>query len=133
MSALFLASCLAQILSISRTRFIVSIVMVGIFSVPLLLTSHLGQNYLLIPPDVYNSTLTTYQSQLVLVGGVINGVMSNKVWASADGHNWHQSLPPMSRCRRWPTKAVSSASPECLIVVSEEFGYASMEVLSSGK
>ena len=38
------------------------------------------------------------------------------MWVSADGHNWHQSLPPMSRYRCFP-KTVSSASPECLIVV----------------
>ena len=64
---------------------------------------------------------------------MINGETTNKVWASADGHNWHQSLPPMSRCRCWPTKAVSSASPECLIVVDYKGGYANIEALFGGK
>ena len=86
-----------------------------------------------LPPDVWHSTLTTYQSQLVLVGGVIKGERTNKVWTSADGHNWHQSLPPMSRCRFWP-KAVSSASPECLIVVGgDDVSDRTIEILFSGK
>ena len=68
-------------------------------------------------PPVYDSYLATYQSKLVLVGGSnVYSKYTNTIWASADGHNWHQSLPPMSRRCRWPV-VLSSASPECLIVV----------------
>ena len=47
----------------------------------------------------------------------MNSKYTNTLWASADGHNWHQSLPPMPTCRRWPT-VLSSTSPECLIVIA---------------
>ena len=67
--------------------------------------------------DVRFSALTTYQSQLVLMGGRNSRKeFTNKVWASDDGHNWQQSFPSMLRCRCGPF-AISCASPECLIVV----------------
>ena len=74
----------------------------------------------LTPPrvDVNRSTLTTYQSQFVLVGGTHSRGLredTNELWVSADGNNWHQSLPPMLKCRRRPI-VISCASPECLIV-----------------
>ena len=38
--------------------------------------------------------LSTYHSQLVLVGGKLNGTTSNKLWVY-DNDAWHCSLPPM--------------------------------------
>ena len=43
-------------------------------------------------------TLSTYHSQLVLVGGWLNGTNSNKLWVY-DNDAWHCSLPPMPTCR----------------------------------
>ena len=88
-----------------------------------------------LPPDVNSSALTTYQSQLVLVGGCNSkNEPIDKVWASRDGKIWHQSIPPMKRCRRRPA-AASNASPECLIVVDSntESNDVSMEVLFQGE
>ena len=86
-----------------------------LFSAPLPFTNHTSWSELSRPP-VYDSYLATYQSQLVLVGGSnVKSKYTNTLWVSADGHSWHQSLPPMSRCCRWPT-VLSSTSPECLIV-----------------
>ena len=50
--------------------------------------------------------LTNYQSQLVLVGGLEETTkeITNKLWASDDGSNWKESLPPM------PTKRDSSSA-----------------------
>ena len=78
----------------------------------------------LTPPreDVCYSTLTTYQSQLVLVGGTHSRELredTNELWVSADGNNWHQSLPPMLNCRCAPI-VISCASPECLIVADND-------------
>ena len=79
------------------------------------------------PPGIYKSTLTTYQSQLVLIGGVNSeGEAINDVWTSADGNSW-QSLPPMLTSRCKPT-AVSCVNPECLIVYQD-----TMEVLVQGE
>ena len=90
------------------------------------------------PPDVYRqATLTTYQSQLVLVGGENSrGEKTNKLWASDDGNNWHQSLPPVLRCRSgYGLTAVSCASPGCLIVSGgeENSSPCTMEVLVEGE
>ena len=94
------------------------------------LTDLTSWSELSLPPDVSCCGLATYQSQLVLVGK--EGLRTNKVWASADGHNW-QSLPPMSRYYT-RTVALSSANPECLIVVGNMFySECTMEVLFCGK
>ena len=45
-------------------------------------------------PPVSEFTLSTYHSQLVLVGGWLNGTTSNKLWVY-DNDVWHCSLPPM--------------------------------------
>ena len=99
------------------------------------LTDLISWSELSLPPDVYNnSTLTTYQSQLVLVRGMIsNYEWTNKVWTSADGHNWHQSLPPMSRCYQFPM-AISFTNPECLIVGGDDnTGTTTIEVFFRGE
>ena len=83
--------------------------------------------------DVRYSALTTYQSQLILLGGrKSRKEFTNKVWASDDGHNWQQSFPPMSRCRCWPL-AVSCANPECLIVVGGDSTDITMEIFFRGE
>lgn len=65
--------------------------------------------------------LTTYHSQLVLVGGINatyeceNKKCTNDLWLSRDGSKWENKLPPMNKPRRRPL-AVNAGSPECLIV-----------------
>jgi hypothetical protein len=61
------------------------------------------------------SSLSTYHSQLVLVGGYINDRPTNKVWVSDDGYSWNTSLPPMPTARMWPT-VVNTGTPEYLLV-----------------
>ena len=72
------------------------------------------------PPNIRAFALTTYHSQLVLVGGWTAGKMIlNTLWVSADGTNWQKSLPPMptSRYRAAAVNTGSSGGPECLVVV----------------
>ena len=102
------------------------------------LTDLTSLSELSLPPDydvqLDYSALTTYQSKLILLGGMESEEITNKVWASADGHNW-QSLPPMSRCRS-ELLAFSSASPECLIVVGGDTvasAVTTMEIFSRGE
>ena len=61
--------------------------------------------------------LTTFRSRLVLVGGfeLAMGMVTNKLWSSEDGTNWHEMLPPM-RVKRIYSSAVSVGDPECLVV-----------------
>ena len=73
--------------------------------------------------------LTTYQSQLVLVGGIetSTGLVTNKLWTSDTGHDWQSSLPPMPTPRRSPS---AIGIPECLVVASGFWtDQTSMEVL----
>ena len=50
---------------------------------------------------VYYFTLTTYHSQLVLVGGMeyvgenFWGVFTNKLWTLCEDGQWQETLPPM--------------------------------------
>ena len=66
------------------------------------------------PPTRY-AALTTYHSQLVLIGGVEIGTgrVTNRVFVWQEGE-WHPSLPPMTVARR-STSAVSSGN---LIIVA---------------
>ena len=61
--------------------------------------------------------LTTYHSQVVLVGGrePDTDMATNKLWTLKGGTNWQPSLPPMptSRCA---SSALNTGSPECLVV-----------------
>ena len=63
--------------------------------------------------------LSTYHSQLVLVGGVESGKedynITNKLWTSDTGFNWQQSLPPMPTKRFFPS-AINTETPEYLVV-----------------
>ena len=66
------------------------------------------------PPTCY-AALTTYHSQLVLIGGVEigTGIATNRVWVWQEGE-WHPSLPPMT-VARYSASAVSSGN---LIIVA---------------
>jgi hypothetical protein len=83
-------------------------------------------------------TLSTYHSQLVLVGGRTNdGTISNGVWVRERGRsNWLQSLPPMS-IPRYRAGAVNVKNPEYLIVAggngSERSPVDTVEVLIEGQ
>ena len=67
-----------------------------------------------LPPAVHFG-LSTYHSQLVLVGGWLNGTtLSNKLWVY-DNDAWHCSLPPMPTCRYYPV-VVNTGTPEYLVV-----------------
>lgn len=61
--------------------------------------------------------LTTYHSQLVLLGGreVSTKRVSEKVWMSKTGASWDLSLPPMPT-KRCSASSVNTGSPECLVV-----------------
>lgn len=62
--------------------------------------------------------LTTYKSQLVLVGGrsLVSCKPWNKVWTSDDGCNWAEgAIPPLLTHRNMPL-AVNFGDPECLLV-----------------
>jgi hypothetical protein len=61
------------------------------------------------------SGLSTYHSQLVLVGGQLNGCPTNKVWVSDDGYSWNTSLPSMPTAREFPI-VVNTGTPEYLLV-----------------
>ena len=61
--------------------------------------------------------LTTYHSQVVLVGGIeLNTRMAtNKLWTLKGEMNWQPSLPPMPTSRG-SSSALNTGSPECLVV-----------------
>ena len=65
--------------------------------------------------------LTTYRSQLVLIGGteITTKQITNKLWTSDDGMDWVPSLPPMPTARSW-VSVVNTRSPECLVVAGGE-------------
>ena len=54
-----------------------------------------------IPCPAANSTLTTYQGKLVLVGGhdLIDLQCTNKLWSLQDDDSWIEELPPMTTKR----------------------------------
>ena len=61
--------------------------------------------------------LTTYHSQVVLVGGrePDTDMVTNKLWTLKGGKNWQLSLPPMPTSR-YDLSALNTGSPECLVV-----------------
>ena len=67
--------------------------------------------------------LTTYHSQLVLVGGTAG----DKLLTSNAGMDWKASLPPMPTSR-YAASAVNTGSPECLIVAGGRSGRENMPV-----
>ena len=90
-------------------------------------------------PAVRGFALTTYHSQLVLVGGWTRGAVLNTLWASTDGANWQETLPPMptSRYGAAAVNTGSSGGPECLVVAggTKECGEKidTVEVLTKGQ
>ncbi len=68
---------------------------------------------LVTPTEFY--ALTTYHSELVLVGGILNGITTNKLWSSDTGLEWHPLLPSMPTKRSW-SSAINIESPEYLVV-----------------
>ncbi len=65
----------------------------------------------------YDSSLTTYQSKFVLVGGCLpfTGELTNSLLTSTTGLDWKPSLRAMPTCRYFPS-SVSGGSPEVLVV-----------------
>ena len=73
--------------------------------------------------------LTTYKSQLVIVGGkkahedspidYLKEPATNQLWSSPNGKEWSKTIPPMKVQRDCPL-AVNPGTPECLIVVGGE-------------
>ena len=67
-----------------------------------------------IDTPVYRFALITYQSQLVLVGGVEYvgegrvGPVTDKLWTLTEHGQWRETLPPM-RTKRWGASAVEFA------------------------
>ena len=67
--------------------------------------------------NVAFSTISTYHSQLVLIGGKnVEGDDVNSAYVSSDGINWQPSLPPMPTRRHWVIAVNIGGSPECLVV-----------------
>lgn len=73
-------------------------------------------------PDVENFALTTFHSQLVIVGGssVSTKKALNNLWTSSKGTKWKQTLPPMPTSRSestaFNTGNFSAGKPEYLVV-----------------
>ena len=65
-----------------------------------------------------NCGLTTYRSNLALVGGlnISSRKFTNIVWMSNDGKSWKSPLPPLSTFRTSPL-VVNTGNPEYLVVV----------------
>lgn len=60
--------------------------------------------------------LTTYRSQLVLIGGIDSGnKVTDKVWTSDTGTCWNSPLPT-TRIKRWMSTAENIGNPECLVL-----------------
>ena len=68
----------------------------------------------------HSCALTTYHSQLVLVGGkdTTTQRVTNKLLTSDTGHDWQPSLPPMLTLHCSPS-VVNTISPEYLVVASD--------------
>ena len=60
--------------------------------------------------------LTSYHSQLLVVGGKTRGKVTNKVWTSDNATDWQSSLPPMPNRRCFPLATNTGPSLECVIV-----------------
>lgn len=69
----------------------------------------------------YYFALTTYQSQLVLVGGidVSSQQVTDQLLTSSNGNSWQPTLPPMPT-KRVSCSAISTKSPECIVVAGGE-------------
>ncbi len=72
----------------------------------------------------YSSSLTTYQSKFVLVGGLHPSTweLTNSLLTSTTGLDWEPSLRAMPT-RRYFTSSVSGGSPEVLVVAGGSVSY----------
>lgn len=80
-------------------------------------------NYWMRLPSIlptYKCALTTYHSQLVLVGGIEISTRrrTNKLWTSDNGLFWQELLPPMPIPCSSPSVINTAASPEYLVVAN---------------
>ena len=68
---------------------------------------------------VYESALSTYKRQLVLISGrdISSMNSTNQIWSSENSTNWQTSLPPLPTQRNSPC-VVNTSNPEYLVVVS---------------
>ena len=64
------------------------------------------------------TTITTYQSKFVAVGGCDFSTVecTNKLWTSDTGHDWQPSLPPMPTKRAGVSAVSIGSSPQYLVV-----------------
>lgn len=69
----------------------------------------------------YYFALTTYQSQLVLAGGmdVSTQEVTNQLLTSSNGKSWQPTLPPMPT-KRISCSAITTRNPECIVVAGGE-------------
>ena len=73
------------------------------------------------PASLEHFGLTSYHSQLLVVGGKERGKVTNKVWTSDDATVWQSSLPPMPTVKiDTPLATNAGLSPECVIVAGKD-------------
>ena len=68
------------------------------------------------PEGLEGFGLTSYHSQLLVVGGKERGKVTNKVWTSDNATDWQLSLPPMPNKRWYPLATNTGPSHECVVV-----------------
>ena len=78
-------------------------------------------SWMVVATPSYYFALTTYNSQLVVAGGmdVATEEITNKLWTSSNGTYWQSTLPPMPT-KRISASAMSLRHPECIIVAGGE-------------
>ena len=74
--------------------------------------------------------LTSYHSQLLVVGGKERGEATNKVWTSDNGlADWQLFLPPMPSRHESPIVTNTGPSPECVIVAGQDNNNLTLDML----
>ena len=70
----------------------------------------------------YWFALTTFESELILLGGVEKSTeeFTNKVWCSENGKKWNSNIVPPMRTKRISASAVTAGNPESIIVAGGE-------------
>ena len=83
----------------------------------------------------YYSALTTYHSQLVLIGGreASSNEVTNKLWISEHDAimNWKSSVLPPMPTRRYYSSAVTTGTPESIIVAGGWGGNAYLDTVEA--
>ncbi len=75
-----------------------------------------------------DSSLTTYQSKFVLVGGRHSPGTTNSLWTSTTGLDWKPSLRAMPT-PRYKSSSVSGGSPEVLVVAGGQGSHGKLDVV----